>query len=682
MTKPTQKLVWADAGTGMIDPAEDAVDTWASTNRPPYQYFNYIHRTISLWQDYIDDVVDCYDSSLNTSLGFTSGNSGGENTAVGYGALTAVTGDNNVAVGMSSLVACLAGNENTAVGCQSLASNTSGNYNTAIGEGASQSNITGNAITAIGHKALALNTVSGNTAVGYEAITSNTAGEFLTAMGNGALRANTTGNNNTAIGYDSLHDNDVGSLNCSVGYNNLYNNTSGDYNTSVGTGALHLNTTGDNNTAIGNDALASNTVSGELVAVGAGAMQNAVEGTGLQTNLYNTAVGYRSMQSGQGTPVDFSFSHNTAVGSWSLNLIASGSYNTAVGSKALYFNNTGEHQTAVGYNSLLSNMAGSRNTAVGCSSMEDNVTGVDNTAVGHCSLQKAIDSYNTSLGAYSMSNLVTGRRNVAVGYHCLSNIIPGDNDNTGVGSEAGRYCTSQSNTFVGKGSGKGSSGAGSYYNNVCIGEDSGTNLGAGAHDNTFVGYLAGSVVSTGDYNICVGYGSNPGDTDASNVIIIGNDCSHAVSDNNSCYIDNIYDQTAGTANVFISSAGKLSRISSSKVYKENIKTLSDTSWLYKLKPVEFNRKNDKSKSMGFIAEEVAEHNSEAVEWANEELRNLNFDRKNLKPAEYKEAKKKASENKNPKMVPDGVNYALLVAPIIAEMKKLKERLDFLESSKN
>jgi hypothetical protein len=108
----------------------------------------------------------------NAYLGFggSPSNTGGENTAIGVGALSNTSG----------IV-------NTATGWDALFSNTTGRRNTANGGGALVSNTTGN----------------DNTAIGYDSLLQNTTGSTNTATGDYALSLNSTGSNNTALGYDA-----------------------------------------------------------------------------------------------------------------------------------------------------------------------------------------------------------------------------------------------------------------------------------------------------------------------------------------------------------------------------------------------------------------------------------------------------------------------------------------------
>lgn len=77
-----------------------------------------------------------------------------------------------------------------------------------------------------------------------------------------------------------------------------------------------------------------------------------------------------------------------------------------------------------------------------------------------------------------------------------------------------------------------------------------------------------------------------------------------------------YAKAVGGTNraVYVDSSGNIGTIASSKRFKENIKDMEDTSWLYRLRPVNFIYKNDgnKEKQYGLIAEEVEKVNSSLV----------------------------------------------------------------------
>lgn len=144
----------------------------------------------------------------------------------------------------------------------------------------------------------------------------------------------------------------------------------------------------------------------------------------------------------------------------------------------------------------------------------------------------------------------------------------------------------------------------------------------------------------------------------------------------SFYSLSIYnDTTATAANVYIDGSAKLFRSTSSAKYKGNIQDLINSDRIYSLRPVTFQERvmkkekvikdidkntaiikligTDKLKPdtrIGLIAEEVAEVMPEMVDYDKDGQ-------------------------------PDGVHYAMLVSPLIAEVKKLRARVEELEKNK-
>lgn len=104
--------------------------------------------------------------------------------------------------------------------------------------------------------------------------------------------------------------------------------------------------------------------------------------------------------------------------------------------------------------------------------------------------------------------------------------------------------------------------------------------------------------------------------------------------------------------VYATSSGTLTNSSSSQRYKQNIETLTDCSWLYNLRPVTFDWKDQQQaktegKQIGFIAEEVYSLNPQLA-WFNSEGQ------------------------------VEGVQYEKFSVPIITELKKLKKEVDMLK----
>lgn len=183
--------------------------------------------------------------------------------AVGLGALQAMTGTNNTAVGHTALFANTTGTNNSAFGEDALGYNEMGSFNSAFGEDALRLNTTG----------------SRNSAFGEDALFSNTTGNVNSAFGEDALTANTTGTFNSAFGQDALEANTAGSSNSAFGENAMYRNTAGGSNSAFGKDALLSNTTGSRNSALGTDALLENTTGSANTAVGEGALLHSIDGS-------------------------------------------------------------------------------------------------------------------------------------------------------------------------------------------------------------------------------------------------------------------------------------------------------------------------------------------------------------------------------------------------------------------
>ncbi len=83
---------------------------------------------------------------------------------------------------------------------------TTGGNNTAVGSGALQFGSTGSDNTAVGYQSLQQNRASDNTAVGNSALQQNTTGQYDNAFGEFALQSNETVSSNTALSKGSLFE--------------------------------------------------------------------------------------------------------------------------------------------------------------------------------------------------------------------------------------------------------------------------------------------------------------------------------------------------------------------------------------------------------------------------------------------------------------------------------------------
>lgn len=165
--------------------------------------------------------------------------SGYENLAIGALNLRSNrTGKWNVAIGHNAQILNTVGDCNISLGAYCLTTNF-GNNNLAIGWSTLEGQVTGSNI-AIGHTAMNANrTGTLNTVVGSEALFRNVSGNQNVAMGIGALANLTSGSGNTAIGSYALSSIKGGaSRNTALGENALLHATTGSGNTALGHGAL------------------------------------------------------------------------------------------------------------------------------------------------------------------------------------------------------------------------------------------------------------------------------------------------------------------------------------------------------------------------------------------------------------------------------------------------------------
>jgi hypothetical protein len=279
-------------------------------------------------------------------------------------------------------------------------------------------------------------------------------------------------------------------------------------------------------------------------------------------------------------------SANTAVGWYSLFSDAEGSFNTATGAGAL-LSNTADNNTAVGGAALLFNIDGSNNTAVGAAALLFNTHGY-NTAVGAFALFSNTEGFlNTANGARALYNNTSGFHNTADGYQALFSNSTGQ-FNTAIGDYALFNNTTGSN-------------------NIAIGSNA--LLNATGFGNIAIGKLAGEALTTGNGNIDI---DNDGVAGEANTIRIGN-ATHTAT-----YIAGLSGQTApGGAAVFVTAAGKLGTVTSSRRFKKDIADMDSASEaLLALRPVTFRYKPELDQAgipqYGLVAEEVAEVNPDLV----------------------------------------------------------------------
>ena len=281
-------------------------------------------------------------------------------------------------------------------------------------------------------------------------------------------------------------------------------------------------------------------------------------------------------------------SSNTAVGSFALFADSAGSLNTACGARTLQGNTIGGNNTAMGGFALQANGSGNNNTATGAGALTNNTMGGNNTATGVDSLAKNNGDNNTAIGFEALLGNSSGFNNSANGASALLS------NTTGFANTADGFTALQNNT--------------TGNSNTAAGD------GALAHNTTgsfniAVGINAGSGLTTGSNNIDIGSRGAAGEAKK---IRIG-----TAGIQNGTFVAGIRGITTANANaipVVIDSAGQLGTMSSSRRFKEEIKSMGRTSEaILGLKPVTFHYKSDsETPQFGLIAEEVAKVNPDLV----------------------------------------------------------------------
>ncbi len=282
----------------------------------------------------------------------------------------------------------------------------------------------------------------------------------------------------------------------------------------------------------------------------------------------NTAMGTNALLNTKSSSAG-----NTASGFDALLSNTSGIYNTASGDIALQANTTGSFNTASGYEALWRNTTGNGNTASGFDALQNNTTGGENTASGQYALfTNTTGSGNTASGLFALDSNTTGTQNTANGGFAL--------DFNGTGSN---------NTASG-------------YEALARNQTGSNNIG--------VGYQAG-FNAAGSNNIEIG---NSGRSPDNNVIRIGTQGTQ-----NFTVIAGISGvNVTGGAPVVVNSKGQLGVVSSSRRYKQDIRSMGTVSdRLLALRPVTFRYKKadengQKPEQYGLIAEEVAKVMPELV----------------------------------------------------------------------
>jgi len=170
------------------------------------------------------------------------------------------------------------------------------------------------------------------------------------------------------------------------------------------------------------------------------------------------------------------------------------------------------------------------NTGLGVSVMKLSRKGFDNTGVGYETLINLTDGYNNcAMAPKSLYNTTVGYRNVAIGTTALFTLITGA-ENTAIGTNSLFYATASGN--------------------VALGYGSGWNVTTGTY-NVIMGYRAaggnsGAPTMTADYCVLAGYRAGYALTTALDCTMIGRDAGVSLTTGNS---NTVVGGSAMTSNV-------------------------------------------------------------------------------------------------------------------------------------
>ncbi|NJO92504.1 MAG: tail fiber domain-containing protein [Chloroflexia bacterium] len=284
----------------------------------------------------------------------------------------------------------------------------------------------------------------------------------------------------------------------------------------------------------------------------------------------------------------------------------------------------GKYNTFFGYNAGKNTVSGYKNVFLGYNAGLNCVGGAWNIFIGNNAGASSVSALsNICIGDQAGANLINGTNNIFIGteagYAATENVF----NNLFVGSSAGKSCVSgYYNTYLGISAGFNATG----ISNSFVGNSSGfSNTGS---QNTFLGSESGIYTGSGSRNVCIGHrsvyrstgtgnvfiGNSANNTNFSTVsysnsiaigdsVVVGasNEVRLGNNDITSFYCMGAYNTTtASAANLYISSAGRFYRSTSSQRYKKDIVPLEiNTQNIYKLNPVSFTSKTDNTRHFWF-----------------------------------------------------------------------------------
>ena len=185
-------------------------------------------------------------------------------------------------------------------------------------------------------------------------------------------------------------------------------------------------------------------------------------------------------------------------------------FGVAIGFETAQENLTGRNMTAIGAFAL-KNDTSNNNTAVGMRAGESHTTGSNNTYVGHVSGPSQENgtgdgaTHNVSVGVQALDHLTSGDYNVCLGNQAGTDITTGS-QSVHIGRRAGDYVTTANDT-IGIGYSAGAE-SGTYSVSIGYQANSSTSQNQGGLGNICIGYQTGDAITSGDYNILMGYATD------------------------------------------------------------------------------------------------------------------------------------------------------------------------------
>ncbi len=525
----------------------------------------------------------------NSIMGFEAGllSNGNDNIFIGFqSGRSNVSGNANTIIGTKSGYANIASN-NTYVGHYAGVANTTGASGTFVGKDAGMYNTTGQSNSFFGHAAGLHNTTgTRNTYCGFQAGNSNSTGDDNSYFGNetglgGAGSRNTAmgsksaywgngttdnalygyrsgyyisvGSKNTIMGSESGSNLDIGNENTFIGYQSGNNNSSGNNNTFIGKDAGLYNSTGNFNTYVGDNAGQISTGSHALVysaAIGADAKVLNDYQMILGDNNINVGIGLSNDASGPRDKLEIKSGTTGVSGLQFTNLTSS--YNPGVTApKFLTVDVDGKV--------VLRDAVGGGGSTNACSSVSTSgdigfvpVWSAVTPSKEICKSQIYDDG--TSVGIGFGSTLPTGSTyELAVNGNFRLGALSDAfylNSERFLCSEGGSYassvylgidagptgantCAGDNNICIGVESGRDLGGGANIHesNNIFIGRQSGSNVQATAasegHGNTFLGLESGEGFTIGNNNVCIGTQTGTNYTTQQGNVLIGDQAGHS-----------------------------------------------------------------------------------------------------------------------------------------------------------